>query len=101
MPRLQALQRAGQGIDDDGQFVVKVVGGGGRDRARPIGFRNSFHARKSIWLATRQAFEKLLTSLFSAQNIFGLDVTGFAPRAHSANIFQRNVSLEIHEIPGS
>ena len=55
MSGLQGMQGAGDGVDDDGQFVVEVVCGSCGHRAGPIGFRKTFH---TPMVAGAQAAEK-------------------------------------------
>jgi hypothetical protein len=43
MPGLEGFEGVGGGVNDDGQFVIQVVRGGGGNGTGSVGVRQSFH----------------------------------------------------------
>jgi hypothetical protein len=43
--RFQGFEGRGGGVDDDGEFIVEIVRGGGGNGTGSVGVRESFHTR--------------------------------------------------------
>ena len=43
MPGFEGFERASRSVDDDGQFVIEVVRGGGGNGAGAVGVSESLH----------------------------------------------------------
>ena len=45
MAGFESFESAGGGVDDDGEFIVEIVRGGGGNGTGSVGVRESFHTR--------------------------------------------------------
>src|ERR1019366_2698387 len=68
VPGFQGCQGEGRGVENDGQLVIEVVGGGGGNGAGAVGVSQSFHTRMLAgeWAAAEAA--KVEAALESAEN---------------------------------